>query len=92
MKNELNYNHPERRENEVYLTNATFRGFASFGWTTKRIGEYAYDIYGKCVPFFHHNEHIYPVFVSRDEYLSFCKDNNYTPDPQFPNAYALKEN
>lgn len=54
-------NHPELREGEVFLTNTSSEQFGQIGYKTKRLGDVAYDIYGKYV------DNLQPVFVQRSE-------------------------
>jgi len=53
--------HPEKRSDEIFLTNSTMGDVHSIGWKTKRVGNYAYDIKGCEV------RGLFPVFVSRKE-------------------------
>lgn len=54
-KKDFNKNHPERLDDEVFITNSDDEfdfeenrsSYDAVGWKTKRRGEVAYDIYGK---------------------------------------------
>ncbi|MBI2024758.1 MAG: hypothetical protein HYT03_01530 [Candidatus Harrisonbacteria bacterium] len=78
MKARRNKSHPELRDGEVFLTNASdddklptrlidyagnYSDWESIGWRTKRRGVVAYDIYGRPVP------EMFPVFVQRNELI-----------------------
>lgn len=70
----MNQNHPEQRENEVFLTNLNkeyfenllpeeFRyAYERIGYRSKRKGVTAYDVNGNIL----HGS--YPVFVDKDEH------------------------
>lgn len=73
MKNNFNKNHPERLDDEVFITNADNeinfpKGKSSYqviGWKTKRRGNVAYDINGK--PLENRWPESFPVFVKQEE-------------------------
>lgn len=58
---DFNYNHPEEGENEVFVTNAWEDDYYHIGWSTKRKGKQAYDIYGNPL------KSGFPVFVKKSE-------------------------
>lgn len=43
----MNYEieHPERKENEIYLGNFSYQEYHNIGWYSKRIGSVAIGIY-----------------------------------------------
>jgi hypothetical protein len=53
--------HPEMRDGEVWAFNGTDEHFHASAWRTKRLGEQAYDIWGRPIG------GCYPVFVQRTE-------------------------
>jgi len=57
----LNENHPERREDEIYLCNTSEEEFRFIGWQTKRLGNQAYTIEGHRI---NPISKLYPVFVT----------------------------
>ncbi len=75
MSRVSNKKHSELREGEVFITNIGFTrlhcpieygddnrsDWDSIGWKTKRMGEVAYDIYGRPI------NGMRPVFVQRSE-------------------------
>mgnify|MGYP001616241631 CR=1 FL=1 len=74
MKN-FNKRHPELQEDEVFLMNilieppliGKFKGITDFcriGYSTKRMGNNAYDRTGKLI-----KENVRPVFVKRSELI-----------------------
>jgi len=60
LKN-FNYNHPETREGETFLTNIDEKGFFEIGWQTKRRGVIAYTKDGRIL------QENFPVFVQKSE-------------------------
>jgi len=58
-------NHPDRREGEVWITNATEVQFREMAWKTKRLGYEAYNRCGHLIPF--SEEGLLPVFVQSSE-------------------------
>lgn len=61
----FNKSHPEKLEDEIFLTNATHSGFENLRWRTKRLGVTAFDENGERVdPQFG----LFPVFVKRLEW------------------------
>ncbi|MCC2631115.1 MAG: hypothetical protein K0S38_924 [Candidatus Paceibacter sp.] len=66
---DFNKNHPERKRNEIFLTNSTdavsVGGRSSYewiGWKTKRKGKVAYQIDGKPC-----SNDMFPVFIKKSE-------------------------
>ena len=59
-----NYNetHPELKEGEMFLTNASFDDYTYIRWITKRRGIQAYTIDGEELTV------LRPVFVQKEEY------------------------
>ena len=57
-----NIEHPEKKEDEIFLTNATYDEYRHIGWKSKRKGHIAYDIFGDRLNF------VFPVFVNKQEY------------------------
>lgn len=53
--------HPEMRDGEVWAFNGTDEHFRKSVWRTKRLGQQAYDIWGRRIQF------LQPVFVQRHE-------------------------
>ena len=54
--------HPEMQEGEVFWSNIhSVANLEAVGWTTKRLGEVAYDSYGKEI------KGMRPVFIQRTE-------------------------
>lgn len=64
---DFNKTHPELRNGEVFITNASEEddGWDSIGWKTKRKGEFSYDIHGK--PLGYRWPDSFPVFALRKE-------------------------
>jgi hypothetical protein len=58
------WRHPEQKDDEVYLCNASDAGYARIGWATKRVGATPYDI--KMQPIDNAGD-FFPVFVKRAE-------------------------
>lgn len=56
--------HPEQRDDEVFLGNCTEDGFNTIGWKTKRLGETAYDVDGNKISSV---TWLRPAFRKRDE-------------------------
>lgn len=71
MKNDFNKNHPERLDDEVFITNADDEinfpkgksSYQAIGWRTKRRGNVPYDINGKPLK----DGRSFPVFVKQEE-------------------------
>ncbi len=60
------FNHPERRDDEVFLGNATTSGLAGYGrYTTARIGKAVVDGLGDRPT----EDTVFPIFVSIEEAL-----------------------
>jgi len=69
MGNKLDFNisHPELKEGEVFLINATEEKFLEIEeWKTKRKGAVAYDVYGHVIETYVPGG-VYPVFIQRSE-------------------------
>lgn len=66
----FNKNHPERQEDEVFITNADKEEFKDFFWKTKRMGIVAYTLHGKKIP---RSRELFPVFVKIRELKSSKK-------------------
>jgi hypothetical protein len=62
------WNHPEKRECEVFLSNMNQSQFDGFHWSSKRPGVVAYDGTGAELYF----EDWFPVFVKKNELTSKC--------------------
>jgi hypothetical protein len=60
--------HPEMRDGEVLAFNGTDKHFRTFKWRTKRLGQQAYDIWGRRVQF------LQPIFVQRTEIEALGED------------------
>lgn len=68
--NQFNKNHPNRREDEVFLCNANYAEYVNLKWQTKRNGICAYTIIdepNKKGVFIDRNQEIFPVFVKIKE-------------------------
>jgi hypothetical protein len=65
----LNKQHPEKRDNERFLTNATIESFATITFKTKRMGLIAYTINGDPT-----KELLYPVFITEAEFDKFMNN------------------
>lgn len=70
-KGDFNRFHPEKGIEEVFVTNIKEGEEDSVRWETKRVGDIAYDSYGKKI------ENAHPVFVQALELLK-NKINPYT--------------
>lgn len=57
-------NHPEAKEDEVWIGNMFRSDFSRVGWNTRRLGETAYLTNGKQIP---KSQGFGPVFVKRSE-------------------------
>jgi hypothetical protein len=57
----FDYPHPEAKEDEMFITNATVLSYDIVKWKTKRRGINAYDQNGKHLP------QMFPVFAKREE-------------------------
>jgi disulfide oxidoreductase YuzD len=70
----FNIHHPELKPGEIWLTNATHESYERIGWTTKRAGNIAYDIYGEkageMTYGFYADEAFFPVFVQESELVA----------------------
>lgn len=55
------FNHPERRDGEIFLGNLLTQNFGSVGYSYKRLGDFAYNKEGKVV------RGMKPLFVLSDE-------------------------
>jgi len=64
------FEHPEKQEGEICLTNSTKEDFIRIGWKTKRMGIVPYDIHGRAL-----RCRLYPVFVQASE----LKEKGVTP-------------
>jgi|GEM_PF-2507220 len=64
---DFNRNHPERKDDEVFITNSDSEDFSDIGWKTKRYGVDAYDIHGKR---FSEYPRTFPVFAKISEILN----------------------
>ena len=66
----FNANHPELREDEVFLCNLEIedleRSFSEYNWKTKRLGEKSYDAFGNPL------EICRPLFISKKEWDESC--------------------
>lgn len=57
--------HPETKDGEMFLTNATKDDFQRIGWKSKRMGNIAYDVNGNSIDPINA---LFPVFVQKQEY------------------------
>lgn len=62
---EFNKSHPERGDDEVFITNADSESYSGVGWKTKRKGVTAYDLKGEPLGTRWHGS--FPVFAKQDE-------------------------
>ena len=67
--------HPEKLENEIYLGNYVPETLYLCGWLSKRVGNVAYDIYGKVIEKNYHG--LMPVFIKKEEVQNRIKDPEY---------------
>lgn len=58
------HSHPELLDGEILLTNASDVDYGRIGWTSKRRGFVAYDVYGRQAP------SLRPVFVQFHELIA----------------------
>ena len=58
------YIHPEIKDGEAFLMNATISDYDNIRWTTKRKGTIAYDINNKII------KKMFPVFVKKQELIN----------------------
>lgn len=72
MKTILDWQHPELREGEMFLTNSTEEEYGRIRWMTKRIGEVAYNIRGEVIDSI---DKLFPVFVQKQEYEEGMKEH-----------------
>ena len=59
----LNTNHPEKRDDEIFLCNC-YIGVDKIGWKTKRLGKQAYTLDGYRIAAINR---MHPVFVQKAE-------------------------
>ena len=83
---DLNYKHPELRDDEVFIGNSTMEKddlYVSSYYKTKRLGKIAYSASNKVVP------NLYPVFVSKDEYNANIRriKEAYAFNPELANRF-----
>jgi len=64
-KDKTEFLHPEQKDGEVFLTNASRGDFGHVPWKTKRLGLIAYDGEGERM----YAEDWYPVFMQQRELL-----------------------
>ncbi len=64
--------HPERREEEVFFTNATARQFKLMRWDSKRLGKVPYDGEGNRQEY----KNWFPVFLAKTELENVKADIN----------------
>ena len=58
------FNHPELKDNEIFLTNRNERDFELSEYKSKRYGIIPYNIYGKPIE----NTSMVPMFVTIEEF------------------------
>lgn len=63
---EKTFIHPEKKDDEVFITNASDEGFRTIGWKSKRNGGKAYSPNGEPVC---ETEKFFPVFIKKSEVL-----------------------
>ncbi len=63
-----NKRHPELGPDEVWITNTDLEGFSKIKWKTKRMGDLAYDLYGKIINGYNGSK-VLPVFVKKSEIM-----------------------
>lgn len=74
--NDVPFNHPEKLENEIYLGNYTYDTIHYCGWHSKRVGNTAYDIYGKIIHQDLWRNKLVPIFILKEEVLNKIKRLN----------------
>lgn len=62
-ENMVEFIHPEKKEDEVFFTNASGRQFKWMRWVTKRKGVLAYDGEGNPL----NQKNWFPVFIKKEE-------------------------
>lgn len=62
----MEFIHPEKKEDEIFVTNATLKTFAQMGWRSKRKGLVAYDGVGVML----NVGNWFPIFVKKKELQS----------------------
>ncbi|NMB91355.1 hypothetical protein GYA37_00745 [candidate division WWE3 bacterium] len=65
---DFNYDHPEMKKGEVFITNADAEDLHHVGWKTKRCGKKAYDAHGRCISESYW-QGSFPVFVQKSEMI-----------------------
>lgn len=70
-------NHPEKLETEIYLGNYTYDNLCHCGWKSKRVGEIAYDIYGRIIHQNYWHNKLVPVFILKEEVQNRIKNPEY---------------
>ena len=60
--------HPEAKDGEICITNATIENYQRILWKTKRMGEHAFSRHGQPIPT------LFPVFVQKKEYYDGAVD------------------
>lgn len=67
-KKEKIFDHPERRDDEIYLGNFDYEGYLKIGWESKRMGTKSYLTNGKPLPC-QEMHGMFPVFVKNKKIL-----------------------
>lgn len=68
MRESFNVNHPELREDEIFIGNADEEEFREIKFVRKRLGEQAYNRDGAIIP---KESGVRPVFVNKKEFYNF---------------------
>lgn len=66
----MDFKHPELKEGEIFLTNASNKQFSDADFRTKRLGNNAYDGNGKKLS----HDDWFPVFISKKELSAIGKN------------------
>ena len=66
------FKHPEQRDDEIYLGNATETEYEVSSWVNKRLGEVAYNHWGQVVT---SRDNYFPMFLARSEVEAKLKLN-----------------
>jgi hypothetical protein len=71
---QFNENHPEKRPDETFVTNASIDGFNKNIFKTKRLGLVAYTVYGDNM----NSKMLFPLFASSKEVENVIKEQGCT--------------
>lgn len=63
-KTDFNDNHPELREDEMFVGNVLMSSYEDSGWESKRLGKIAYTASGVIIE---EEPNMYPLFKSKNE-------------------------